>query len=355
MKICWLFSDPCRVFGRGGYFGIVLVMRCRACAQFSVAAFAVLWAIVASGEPLDKIEAGPYDVKIIDELSVTDPVQGRPIPLRILYPDGEGSFPLVVYSTGAFCLPQLYDLVTAHWVSHGYVVILPNHLDSPNTPAPRPDQYSLMLPSRIRELSFVLDELDVITERAGIIGIVDAEHVAAAGHSFGAVIAMMKTGVNLIEGTTGDWGIAADPRFQAAILMSAPGRGPGPIGMEGVLADNAYDGLIKPLMATGGTNDVGRVDPGDMTPGEWRTQVYRLAAPGDKYAVIVEGADHYMGGLICNAERGGEPDPGGVAIVAAMTTVFLDAYLKEDSAALEYLQSVDVPARTDGGATFQHR
>jgi hypothetical protein len=38
-----------------------------------------------------------------------------------------------------------------------------------------------------------------------------------------------------------------------------------------------------------------------------------------------------------------------------MTTAFLDAYLKEDPAALEYLQSVDVPARTDGGATFQHR
>jgi hypothetical protein len=28
---------------------------------------------------------------------------------------------------------------------------------------------------------------------------------------------------------------------------------------------------------------------------------------------------------------------------------------KEDPAALLYLQSVDVPARTDGGATFQYR
>jgi hypothetical protein len=313
-----------------------------------------LWTIVAVGKPLDKIDAGPYDVKIIEELAVDDPVQGRPVPLRILYPDGEGPFPLVVYSTGAFCLPQLYDLVTAHWASHGYVVIVPNHLDSPNTPKPRADQYPIMLPSRIREVTFVLDELDVISTLAGIEGMIDPAHVAAAGHSFGAVIAMSKIGLNLEEGATLDWGDSVDARFQAAVLMSAPGKGSGPAGME-VLADNAYDGLSKPLMATGGSKDVGRVDPGDMTPGEWRTQVYRLAPPGDKYAVIVEGSDHYMGGLICNAERGGEPDPGGVAIVAAMTTVFLDAYLKGDAAALEYLQSVDVPARTDGRATHQYR
>jgi hypothetical protein len=316
---------------------------------------AVLGFANATSEPLNKIEAGPYDVKIIDELSITDPVQGRPIPLRILYPDGEGPFPLVVYSSGAFCLPQLYDLVTAHWVSHGYVVVVPNHLDSPNTPAPTVEQYPIMLPSRIRELSFVLDELEVITEQAGITGLVDSGHVAAAGHSFGAVIAMSKIGLNMSEGVTGDWGDSADARFQAAVLMSAPGRGSGPAGMEEALAENAYDGLSKPLMATGGTRDVGRVDPGDLTPGEWRTLVYRLAPPGDKYAVITEGSDHYMGGLICNAKRGGDPDPGGVAIVAAMTTVFLDAYLKEDPAALLYLQSVDVPARTDGGATFQYR
>jgi hypothetical protein len=324
-------------------------------ASFCITIFFSLWAIVATADPLEKIEAGPYDVKIIEELAVNDPVQDRPIPLRILYPDGEGPFPLVVYSSGAFCLPQLYDLVTAHWASHGYVVIVPNHLDSPNTPKPTVEQYPLMFPSRIREMTFVLDELDVITERAGIAGIVDTGRVAAAGHSFGAVIAMTKIGLNLTESTTRDWGDAADPRFQAAVLMSAPGQGASaPAGMD-VVADNAYDGLNKPLMATGGTKDVGRVDPGDMTPGEWRTLVYRLAPTGDKYAVITEGSDHYHGGLICNAKRGGDPDPEGVAIVAAMTTLFLDAYLKEDPAALEYLQSVDVPARTDGRATFQQR
>jgi pimeloyl-ACP methyl ester carboxylesterase len=314
----------------------------------------ILLAVSAAAEPLAKIEAGPYEVKIIEALDVTDPVQEKTLALRILYPDGEGPFPLVVFSSGAFCLPQLYDLVTSHWASHGYVVIVPNHYDSPNNGKPDPATFSLFLPSRIREVTFVVDDLEVIATQAGLTGKIDGNRIAAAGHSFGAVIAMTKIGLNLEDGAENGWGEAEDSRFQAAVLMSAPGKGDGPSGME-VVADNAYDGLDKPFMATGGTNDVGRVDPGEMTAAEWRTMVYRLAPPGDKYAVITEGSDHYHGGLICNADRGGDPDPEGVAIVAAMTTMFLDAYIKDDKAAMDYLKTVDVPARTEGRATYQSR
>ena len=332
-------------------YSAALMLRRQCC----LALVAMLWGPTVSGEPLYKIEPGPYAVKIIESLSVTDPIQGRDIELRILYPDGAGPFPLVVYSTGAFCLPQLYDVVTAHWVSHGYIVIVPNHLDSPNTPKPTAKQYPIMLPSRIREVSFVLDELDVITEQAGITGLVDPGQVAVAGHSFGAVIAMSKIGLHMAEGVTLGWGDSMDTRFQAAVLMSAPGRGSGPAGMEEALAENAYDGLSKPLMATGGTNDIGRVNPGGLTAAQWRTEVYNHAPPGDKYAVITEGSDHYMGGLICNADLGGEPDHAAAAIVGAMTTAFLDAYIRKDSEALSYLETVDVPERTDGGATYQRR
>jgi hypothetical protein len=121
------------------------------------------------------------------------------------------------------------------------------------------------------------------------------------------------------------------------------------------MTDNAFDGLSKPLIATGGTNDVGRVDPGEYPRAEWRTVAYQLAPPGDKYSIIVQDADHYLGGLICNPERGGEPDPEGVAIVRAMTTAFLDAYIKDDAAALEFLNSADVSDRTNGRALYQYR
>ena len=311
---------------------------------------AVLAAAASSNETLYKIEPGPYDVRIVDELTLNDAVQGRDVTLRVLYPDGVGPFPLVVYSTGAFCWPQMYDPVTTHWVSHGYVVITPNHLESPNNAEPpRPDQFADFFPSRLRDVSFVVDELDEIGRRVDIEGKIDAERIAIGGHSFGAVISMVKTGLQLKDEYKESWGEIYDARFQAAVLMSAPGPG-----MEH-MAENAFDGLRKPFIATGGTNDVGRVDPGDYPREEWRTVAYQLAPPGDKYSVIVQDADHYLGGLICNPERGGEPDPEGVAIVRAMTTAFLDAYIKDDEVALEFLNTADVSERTDGRALYQYR
>lgn len=310
---------------------------------------AMLAVAASSSETLYKIEPGPYDVRIIDELTLNDAVQGRDVTLRVLYPDGAGPFPLVVYSTGAFCWPQMYDRVTTHWVSHGYVVITPNHLDSPNNAELRPDQLVDLLPSRLRDVSFVVDELDEIGRQADIEEKIDEQRIAIGGHSFGAVISMVKTGLYLKDEYKGSWGETYDARFQAAVLMSAPGPG-----ME-QMTENAYDGISKPFIATGGTNDVGRVDPGEHARAEWRTVAYQLAPPGDKYSAIVQDADHYLGGLICNPERGGEPDPEGVAIVRAMTTAFLDAYIKDDEVALEFLKTADVSERTNGRARAQYR
>jgi pimeloyl-ACP methyl ester carboxylesterase len=310
---------------------------------------AMLAVAASSSETLYKIEPGPYDVRIVDELTLNDAVQGRDVTLRVLYPDGAGPFPLVVYSTGAFCWPQMYDRVTTHWVSHGYVVITPNHLDSPNNAELRPDQLVDLLPSRLRDVSFVVDELDEIGRQADIEEKIDEQRIAIGGHSFGAVISMVKTGLYLKDEYKGSWGETYDARFQAAVLMSAPGPG-----ME-QMTENAYDGISKPFIATGGTNDVGRVDPGEHARAEWRTVAYQLAPPGDKYSAIVQDADHYLGGLICNPERGGEPDPEGVAIVRAMTTAFLDAYIKDDEVALEFLKTADVSERTNGRARAQYR
>ena len=255
-----------------------------------------------------------------------------------------------MFSTGAFCFPQLYDLITSHWVSHGYVVVEPNHLDSPNNASKAtPDQYPDFFPSRVRDISFVVDDIDAITAAANIPGRVDSQRVAAAGHSFGAIISMVKTGLILKDEFADTWPSTSDDRFQAAVLLSAPGPG-----MDELTAD-AYSGLHLPLIATGGTNDVGRVDPGDYSPAEWRTLAFTLSPEGDKYSVITEGSDHYMGGLICNSTRGGDPDPESVAIVAAMTTTFLDAYLKDDEQAMGFLKTADVSAITDGQARSKHK
>ena len=298
-----------------------------------------------------KQNPGPYEVRTLNSVILTDAEQERDVTLRVIFPEGEGPFPMVAYSTGMFCVPQLYDRILSHWASHGYVVIQPNHLDSPNNEEKlKPAQYDILLASRARDMSFILDSLDEITAAAEIEGRVDGSRAAIGGHSFGAVISMIKTGLYVKDYYKGPWGDPYDDRFDVAVLMSGVGYG-----MKEI-EDNAFEGLRKPLFASGGSEDVGRVSPGGMTGTQWRMQPFLLAPiPGDNYSVITQGTDHYMGGLICNDKLGGEPDYEAVRVVRAMTTAFLDAYIKDDPAAMDYLRTADLAEITDGYANLQQR
>ena len=215
---------------------------------FLLALTSVAW----GQDTLYKFDPGPLEVTIIEELTFHDAVQDRDVRMRVLYPDGAGPYPVVVYSTGMFCFPQMYDLVTRHWVSHGYIVLQPNHLDSPNNVRPPTmEELEVILPSRARDVSFALDSLEDIGARANIETRIDDKLLAVAGHSFGAGITMIKTGLYLKDEFKGPYGETYDERFQAAVVMSGMGHG-----ME-QFATNAFDGIRRPLMATGGSRDIG--------------------------------------------------------------------------------------------------
>jgi len=308
-----------------------------------------LLTINASGESLYKAEQGTFDVKVADNIVVTDPVQQREVSFRVLYPDGDGPFPVVAFSSGGFCAARTYDGITAHWVSHGYVVIEPTHMDSPDNAKPFDrSNMDMLMPTRLRDVSFALDALDDIGQQANIASRIAPEGRAVAGHSFGAGIASMKAGVKVKPEFQGPWGEPYDERFQALIVLSAPGDGP-------ELGENPYSNLRLPLMATGGTADVGRGYDPSMSPAEFRRITYQQSPAGDKYSVILTDANHFLGGLLCKREDSGEPDPGAITIVGAMTTAFLDAYIKEDPAAREFLLTADMAAITNGRLDYRHR
>jgi dienelactone hydrolase len=318
----------------------------------ALAAAAILYVSVSSicfGDGLYKQAPGPYRVNVAGSITLEDPKQQREITFRVLSPESDGRFPVVVFSTGGFCPSQMYERYLSHWASHGYVVIAPDHIDSPNRPAPpTAEQMQSIVQTRVREVSFAVDALEDIRVAAEIEAKLDSSKLAVAGHSFGSGVAMMKAGVIMREQDRGPWGPAHDERFRAAILLSPPGGGD-------EMAPNAFDGLKGPFIATGGTNDLGRVDPGDLTPAEWRRQAYLLAPAGDKYSLIIDGADHYLGGLICHSDRGGEPDYGAVEINRAVTTAFLDAYLRDDDSAKQYLLTADIGGQSQGRADFRKR
>lgn len=293
-------------------------------------------------------QPGPHSVTST-ATALHDPAQDRDIPLHVTAPAEAGRYPVVVFSHGAFCYPQNYATVIEHWASHGYIVIAPDHLDSPNSRERMgPEQFARLLESRIRDLSFVSDSVTQIAASASIAAAPDPSRMAIAGHSFGGMLAQIKIGLRLLDPRAGAAVSEADPRFRAAVIMSGVGQMP-------QMAADAFNGIDRPLIANGGTLDVGNVGTGQIFPWEWRLSPYTLAPPGDKYAVTVDRADHYFGGLICRADRGGEDDQQGVAIVRALQTAFLDAYLKDDQRAQRFLRSADIARLTDGRARLERK
>ena len=124
-------------------------------------AFAVL--LSGCSAQLRNFDPGPHQVLKNNDFRITDPLQERELSVRVMYPDAAGPFPVIIFSTGMFCTPQLYDRITDHWVSHGYIVVQPNHMDSPNNEGKIPMEELLnIFPTRMRDVSFLAGSLDEI-------------------------------------------------------------------------------------------------------------------------------------------------------------------------------------------------
>jgi pimeloyl-ACP methyl ester carboxylesterase len=305
----------------------------------------------------DYSDFGAYTVST-GQVTLYDEVQGRDVNMTVSFPVGAGEFPLVVFSHGAFCYPQQYSAVTNFWVSHGYVVVFPDHLDSPNGPKMSPASISKMLSGRSRDMSFVLDSLaEIAAALPEMQGQIDPTRATVAGHSFGGMIAMVKLGLHMESQLDGSSVEMADKRFSSAIIMSGVGQMEPMASLPQVptMSVDAFSGLTKPLLASGGTLDLGNVGTGQIYPWQWRMAPYNLAPAGDKYSLVLQDSDHYLGGLICRSNRGGEDDPVAVAVVRAAQLAFLDAYVREDEAALQWLRTADFGALSEGRAALDYK
>jgi predicted dienelactone hydrolase len=64
------------------------------------------------------------------ELELHDTKRKRDIPLKVYYPKGKTSLPLVIFSHGLGGSCESYSYLGEYWAEHGYVVILPTHAGS---------------------------------------------------------------------------------------------------------------------------------------------------------------------------------------------------------------------------------
>ncbi len=222
----------------------------------------------------------------------------------------------ILFSHGAASSPNKYrDLVDA-WTRAGYEVWAPLHVDS------------IEHPETARYTGFASWTARIEDMRALAMHVA-ARKVIAAGHSYGALVALTIGGVNA-EQPAGVAGPLRIGKVQAVIAFSPPAPVPGLITAEG------YKTLAVPALIQTGDRDN---PPGTPADG-WNLHLIpyqSAAAGGHRYALVLAGVDHYFGGGICKFDVPGPAQTAQLHTAAEISTIFLDAYGANQSRARKAL------------------
>jgi predicted dienelactone hydrolase len=226
----------------------------------------------------------------------------------------DGPYPLVVFSHGFSLSPIVYATLLEHVASHGYVVVAPEHnegFDGSLT------GFSEELIDRPTDVRLTIDEAESLGASDGpLAGMIDTDHVAVVGHSYGGYTALaaggarfdfdayrdrcaalssddplaffcapladeveMASRIGLAEPPTDLWPSLGDPRVDAVITMA---------GDAYMFDQRGLAELEVPVMVMGGTVD-------DGTPYDWGAELtYDHAASTDKALVTFPGAGHFV-------------------------------------------------------------
>jgi hypothetical protein len=222
----------------------------------------------------------------------------------------------ILFSHGALSAPAKYAALLAPWAAAGFDIFAPLHVDS--TDHPEKAKYGGMAswPARIADM------------RALATHIGNGPYIAA-GHSYGALMALTLGGASALL-PPGVKGPLRDPRAKAVVAFSPPGLTPPLVDAAG------FATLAVPAFIQTGTKDV---PPGAT---EWKVHLaaYEAALPGGKrYGLVLDGVDHYFGGLICRPELPGPHQSPQFDDAIALSTLFLHGYGNHDQKAVARLNA----------------
>jgi len=226
------------------------------------------------------------------DLDWHDGARDRLVPVRLYWPDTAASgapVPLIVFSHGIGGSRAGYSHLGRHWAEQGYASLHVQHVGSDNqlwrgnlfTLSDRLQQATKESEAiaRVADLRYALDQL-LAGERGTRI---DTTRIVAAGHSYGAMTAMLAAGARVER--DGRALALGDARICAAILMSAPpfyGEADfGPILRE----------IAVPTLHLTTTEDVIRV-PGYHSPPADRLRVFEATGSTLKVLAVFEGGSH---------------------------------------------------------------
>lgn len=289
---------------------------------------------------------------IDDGVTLTAPPDGRPVPVRVVYPQGKGAgqgpWPVIVFSHGMFSSNDMYMPILEHWARQGYVIVAPNHMDAKGRWQPRKNEdVEVLARSRASDLTLLMDSLPKIEQAVpALANRLRPPPYAAAGHSMGTYIAMLEAGLETRNPMTGEVTSHPDKRIGYVVMSSDPGK-------MALMPEDLWLGVTVPTFMTTGTKDFGVAGKGRRPTDYTMDTLTGADAPrGIHYRVLIQGGDHYYGGLVHRAPGDVKPDPEALGIYTSLSTAFLDAYVKKDPQAIEYLQRVNVEAVTGGRASL---
>ncbi|MFE4755093.1 alpha/beta hydrolase family protein [Streptomyces mirabilis] len=254
------------------------------------------------------------------EVRVSAPVTGSDLPV-ILLSHGQG------YSNHLSSLNG-YAPLANFWAAHGFVVIQPTHLSSstlsldPATPGG-----PLHWRSRAEDMTRILDRLDVIEAAVPqLLGRLDHDKVAVAGHSMGGHTASLLLGARLTDPDDGTEVNLAEPRIKAGVLLAAPGRG-GDAVTEFVAENYSFfstmdfSKMTTPTLVVAGDKDASTHLT--VRGPDWHTDPYFLS-PGPKSLLTLFDAEHGLGGVSgYDVAETTDENPERVAAVQRLTWAYL--------------------------------
>ncbi|MFI7608448.1 alpha/beta hydrolase family protein [Micromonospora sp. NPDC049366] len=279
---------------------------------------------------LDKRADSPAPVVSVAPLTLPVPGRGDDLQVKVSAPATGHRLPVVLFSHGYGWSMNAYAPLVDHWAARGFVVVQPTHLDSRTLNIPPEDpRHPEIWRIRVADLTHLLDHLDLVENAVpGLVGRVDRDRVAVAGHSWGGQTVSMLLGARVLDAAGVPGEDLSDPRVTAGVLLATTGTGGAdltPFAAEHFPFMNpTFAGMSTPALVVAGDRDQSALS---VRGPDWFTDPYHLS-PGPKSLLTLFGAEHGLGGIAgpLLAETTDE-NPARVALVQRLTTAYLRSAL----------------------------
>lgn len=306
-----------------------------------------------------KLETGPLAVTEVPDIVVHDAARNKDLHVRIFYPVTQGKYPVIVFSHGAGGSQNCCESLTRHWATYGYVTLQPTHDDSTVQRRKTGDE-ALRFPEAVRDalknpslwesrpqdISFLLNALSDLQKRVGgLSDKLDLDHIGVAGHSMGSYTAEAVGGA-LVDLPGHPATSFSDPRAKAILCLSP--QGPSQFG----LTAHSFDKITLPFMGITGSLD----SLGPVASPAWHKIPFERSRPDEKYELFITGANH-MSFITADTLLPARSSQAAAILgyTNSASLAFWDAYLKDDPAAKQFLQSDAMERSSHGNAKLSRR